>query len=87
MLPDYPAIAKLGLSFADRANAASFGENPYMAWCVFRLSADHTQGFDQLLEIARTTTHGDSVFTSNGDGQFQCAARVPRSFGRPNVKP
>ena len=53
----YPAIAKLGLSFAEMANPAWFSENPHLAWAfyghrlnLYRQTTPH-QGFNQLLEI------------------------------------
>lgn len=75
----YPAIAKLGLSFAEMANPAWFRENPHLAWAfyghrlnLYRQTVPH-QGFKQLLEIASAKPHGGFVFTSNVDGQFQRA--------------
>ena len=75
----YPAIAKLGLSFAEMANPAWFSENPHLAWAfyghrlnLYRQTTPH-QGFSQLLEIGSSKAHGYFVFTSNVDGQFQRA--------------
>ena len=75
----YPAIAKLGLSFAEMANPTWFAENPQLAWAfyghrlnLYRNTTPH-QGFRQLLELGRATAHGCFVFTSNVDGQFQRA--------------
>ena len=75
----YPAIAKLGLSFAGIANPAWFTENPHLAWAfyghrlnLYRQTTPH-QGFRQLLEMAGSKAHGYFVFTSNVDGQFQRA--------------
>lgn len=75
----YPAIAKLGLSFAEMANPAWFSEDPHLAWAfyghrlnLYRQTTPH-QGFNQLMDIARTKAHGYFVFTSNVDGHFQRA--------------
>ena len=75
----YPAIAKLGLSFAEMANPAWFTQNPHLAWGfyghrlnLYRKTAPH-QGFRQLLEMGRAKPQGYFVFTSNVDGQFQRA--------------
>ena len=75
----YPAIAKLGLSFAEMANPAWFSGNPHLAWAfyghrlnLYRQTTPH-QGFSQLLEIGSSKAHGYFVFTSNVDGQFQRA--------------
>lgn len=75
----YPAIAKLGLSFEQMANPASFGENPHLAWAfyghrlnLYRKTVPH-QGFRHLLEMGRAKPRGYFVFTSNVDGQFQRA--------------
>lgn len=75
----YPAVAKLGLSFAELANPAWFEEDPHLAWAfyghrlnLYRSAAPHA-GFGQLLEIGRSKASGYFVFTSNVDGQFQKA--------------
>ncbi|MEI6192826.1 MAG: Sir2 family NAD-dependent protein deacetylase [Verrucomicrobiota bacterium] len=75
----YPAIAKLGLSFAEMANPTWFSENPHLAWAfyghrlnLYRKTAPH-QGFSQLLKLGQSKAHGYFVFTSNVDGQFQRA--------------
>jgi NAD-dependent SIR2 family protein deacetylase len=75
----YPAVAKLGLSFAEMANPAWFSQNPHLAWAfyghrlnLYRQTVPH-QGFSQLLEIAGSKAYGYFVFTSNVDGQFQRA--------------
>ncbi len=75
----YPAIAKLGLSFAEMANPAWFGESPNLAWAfyghrlnLYRATAPH-RGFKQLLELAAAKPKNHFVFTSNVDGQFQKA--------------
>ncbi len=75
----YPAIAKLGLTFEEMANPASFAENPHLAWAfyghrlnLYRKTTPH-HGFNRLLDIGRAKPHGYFVFTSNVDGQFQRA--------------
>ena len=79
----YPAIAKLGLSFAEMANPAWFSANPQLAWAfyghrlkLYRQTMPH-QGFHQLLEIGSARREGYFVFTSNVDGQFQKAGFSP----------
>ena len=75
----YPAIAKLGLSFEEMANPAWFSKDPYLAWAfyghrlnLYRQTEPH-EGFRKLLELGRAKAHGNFVFTSNVDGQFQRA--------------
>ena len=79
----YPAIAKLGLSFAEMANPAWFKDDPALAWAfyghrlnLYRSTIPHA-GFSRLLEIGRSKPHGYFVFTSNVDGQFQKAGFAP----------
>ncbi len=75
----YPAIAKLGKSFAEMANPAWFKEDPRLAWAfyghrlnLYRQTTPH-EGFYQLIETAKNKKGGYFVFTSNVDGQFQKA--------------
>lgn len=79
----YPAIAKLGLSFAEMADPAWFEQNPHLAWAfyghrlnLYRSIPPHA-GFNRLLEVGRSKPHGYFVFTSNVDGQFQKAGFSP----------
>ena len=75
----YPAIAKLGLSFAEMANPTWFKDDPALAWAfyghrlnLYRKTTPH-QGFNRLLEIGAAKPGGYFVFTSNVDGHFQKA--------------
>jgi NAD-dependent SIR2 family protein deacetylase len=75
----YPAIAKLGLSFAEMANPSWFERSPKLAWAfyghrlnLYRRTTPHA-GFKRLLEIGTLMPQGYFVFTSNVDGQFQKA--------------
>ncbi len=79
----YPAIAKLGLSFAEMANPEWFRNDPRLAWAfyghrlnLYRKTKPH-RGFEQLLEIGSEKPKGYFVFTSNVDGQFQKAGFSP----------
>lgn len=79
----YPAIARLGLSFAQMANPSWFETEPSLAWAfyghrlnLYRDAVPHA-GFRQLLEIGATKRFGCFVFTSNVDGQFQKAGFAP----------
>jgi NAD-dependent SIR2 family protein deacetylase len=79
----YPAIAKLGLSFAAMANPDWFNTSPELAWAfyghrlnLYRATTPHA-GFRQLLDLGTRKPHGYFVFTSNVDGQFQKAAYSP----------
>ena len=75
----YPAIAKLGLSFAEMANPDWFDQSPELAWAfyghrlnLYRRTEPHA-GFQRLIDCGRQKRHGYFVFTSNVDGQFQKA--------------
>ncbi|MBF0613568.1 MAG: NAD-dependent deacetylase [Magnetococcales bacterium] len=75
----YPAIARLGLSFAQMANPHWFQRDPRLAWAfyghrlnLYRNTQPH-DGFTQLLKMAATKPAGGFVFTSNVDGHFQKA--------------
>jgi NAD-dependent SIR2 family protein deacetylase len=79
----YPAIAKLGLSFAEMANPDWFNTSPELAWAfyghrlnLYRATTPHA-GFQHLLNLATRKTHGYFVFTSNVDAQFQAAGFTP----------
>src|SRR5271157_4190470 len=79
----YPAIAKLGLSFAEMANPDWFNTSPELAWAfyghrlnLYRTALPHA-GFRQLLNLGTRKPHGYFVFTSNVDGQFQKAGFAP----------
>jgi NAD-dependent SIR2 family protein deacetylase len=75
----YPAIAKLGLSFAEMANPEWFEQDPQLAWAfyghrlnLYRATQPHS-GFQKLLNLGQSMAGGYFVFTSNVDGQFQKA--------------
>jgi NAD-dependent SIR2 family protein deacetylase len=75
----YPAVAKLGLSFAQLANPQWFQNNPKLAWAfyghrlnLYRQTQPHV-GFNTLLRWADKMAAGYFVFTSNVDGHFQKA--------------
>jgi NAD-dependent SIR2 family protein deacetylase len=79
----YPAIAKLGLSFAEMANPDWFKSSPELAWAfyghrlnLYRATTPHA-GFQQLLAAGARKRQGYFVFTSNVDGQFQKAGFSP----------
>jgi len=87
----YPAIAGLGLSFADMANPSWFKQSPELAWAfyghrlnLYRTTTPHP-GFNTLLEMGQQRRLGYFVFTSNVDGQFQKAgfdrARIVECHG------
>lgn len=75
----YPPYAKLGLSFEQLANPEWFERDPALAWGfyghrleLYRRTVPH-DGFMLLRRWARKMPHGQFVFTSNVDGQFQKA--------------
>jgi NAD-dependent SIR2 family protein deacetylase len=79
----YPALGKLGLSFAQIANPRAFKANPELAWGfyghrlqLYRDTVPH-EGFQRLLQLAKKMPLGARVFTSNVDGQFQKAGFKP----------
>jgi len=79
----YPAIAGLGLSFAEMANPAWFENDPGLAWAfyghrlnLYRTTTPHA-GFATLLAWAKFKPAGYFVFTSNVDGHFQKAGFDP----------
>ena len=72
----YPAIAKLGLSFAEMANPAWFSANPQLAWAfyghrlkLYRQTMPH-QGFHQLLELPVHVGSEDKIALPPGRGRF-----------------
>ncbi|MBN2012979.1 NAD-dependent deacetylase [candidate division KSB1 bacterium] len=75
----YPAIAKLGISFAEMANPRWFDHQPKLAWAYYGLRLKMYQntephaGYTTLLEIAEKKQGSYFVFTSNVDGHFQRA--------------
>ena len=82
----YPAIAQLGLNFAQMANPEWFHKSPELAWAfyghrlnLYRSTVPH-DGFRRLLEVAARKPHGYFVFTSNVDGQFQKAGFAPEQI-------
>ncbi|HYG77491.1 MAG TPA: Sir2 family NAD-dependent protein deacetylase [Planctomycetota bacterium] len=75
----YPLYAKLKLNFADMANPDWFERDPEMAWGfyghrlnLYRATQPHA-GFSILKKWAESKPMGHFIFTSNVDGQFQCA--------------
>src|ERR1035437_6610625 len=67
----YPAIAKLGLSFAEMANPDCFKSSPELAWAfyghrlnLYRATSPHP-GFQELIDAGARKRHGYFVFTSN----------------------
>jgi NAD-dependent SIR2 family protein deacetylase len=82
----YPAIAKLGLSFAELARPDWFRKSPELAWAfyghrlnLYRATVPHA-GFAALLAVAAGKPQGYFVFTSNVDGQFQKAGYAPEQI-------
>jgi NAD-dependent SIR2 family protein deacetylase len=75
----YPPYARLGLSFADMADAARFAADPGLAWGfyghrlrLYRAAVPHA-GFGLLRSWGERMAQGVRVLTSNVDGQFQRA--------------
>lgn len=75
----YPALGRLGLSFAEIANPRGFDADPALAWgfyghrlALYRRTVPHA-GFALLRQWGERCLHGARVFTSNVDGQFQRA--------------
>jgi NAD-dependent SIR2 family protein deacetylase len=74
----YPPYQRLGLAFEELADPVHFVDDPELAWgfygqrlALYRATVPHA-GFDALLHWA-TAERPARVFTSNVDGQFQCA--------------
>jgi len=75
----YPAVAKLGYSFAQMANPTWFKTEPKLAWAfyghrlnLYRETTPHN-GFKMLLNLVKEKENNYFIFTSNVDGQFQKA--------------
>ncbi len=75
----YPKARELGLCFEEMANPVWFERDPQLAWAfyghrlhLYRDTLPH-RGFKILKELSNTKKHGNFVFTSNVDGQFQKA--------------
>lgn len=75
----YPKAQKLGLSFAELANASWFESDPNLAWAfyghrlnLYRKTVPH-EGFKMLLDLVRKKSENYFIYTSNVDGQFQKA--------------
>ncbi len=75
----YPPYQRLGLRFVELADPVHFAEDPTLAWgfyghrlSLYRNTIPHP-GFAILLSWAQKMPAGARVFTSNVDGQFQCA--------------
>ncbi|MDR1311957.1 MAG: NAD-dependent deacetylase [Burkholderiaceae bacterium] len=75
----YPPLAKAGVAFTQIANPSAFSDDPARAWGfyghrlrLYRRTQPHA-GFHILRALSATLPHGDFVFTSNVDGQFQAA--------------
>jgi NAD-dependent SIR2 family protein deacetylase len=79
----YPALGRAQLHFEEIANPESFRARPRLAWGfyghrlnLYRRTVPHA-GFALLREWGSRKPHGAFVFTSNVDGQFQCAGFDP----------
>lgn len=75
----YPALAQARIAFEEIANPEAFRRDPVLAWgfyghrlALYRSTVPH-EGFSILQRIAARLPMGARVFTSNVDGQFQCA--------------
>ena len=75
----YPPYARLGLDFAQLASPAWFRRDPRLAWGfyghrlgLYRSISPH-EGFRALRGWGGRMKHGEFVYTSNVDGQFQRA--------------
>lgn len=80
----YPPYQKLGLSFAQMADGASFQTDPELAWGfyghrlrLYRATQPHA-GFDLLREWSADRPR--FIFTSNVDGQFQRSGFAPEEI-------
>jgi NAD-dependent SIR2 family protein deacetylase len=80
----YPRLKHLGLSFEEAANPAWFGKDPKLAWAfyghrqaLYRQTKPH-RGFALLKEWGEAKPDGHFTYTSNVDGQFQCAGYDPQ---------
>lgn len=75
----YPALGRAGLQFAEVASPRTFETDPALAWgfyghrlALYRRTVPHA-GFALLRRWGEQMLQGLAVFTSNIDGQFQCA--------------
>jgi NAD-dependent SIR2 family protein deacetylase len=82
----YPPLGRLGLAFHEIACPATFDTDPRLAWgfyghrlALYRATRPHA-GFGILRAIGARMAHGSFVFTSNVDGQFQCAGFDPATI-------
>lgn len=80
----YPPYRKLGRSFAEMADGASFQSDPELAWgfyghrlSLYRATEPHA-GFELLREWS--AGHSRFIFTSNVDGQFRRAGFTPQEI-------
>ncbi len=79
----FPKLGLENISFAQMANPAWFTKNPKRAWAFYAsLKETYAQtephnGYEQLLELAKTKKEGYFIFTSNVDGHFQKAGFDP----------
>ena len=83
VLAPYPPYARLGLGFAALADPRWFRDDPRLAWGfyghrlnLYRETEPHA-GFGILRRWAGRRPLGAFVYTSNVDGQFQCAGFDP----------
>ena len=75
----YPALGRARIHFEEIASPDALHDDPSLAWGfyghrlkLYRETVPH-QGFALLKTIADRMPDGGFVFTSNVDGQFQCA--------------
>lgn len=75
----HPALASAQIDFTEIASPDAFRRDPRLAWGfyghrlrLYRATQPHG-GFQVLSDWARRMNRGSFVFTSNVDGQFQCA--------------
>ncbi|TFW17730.1 SIR2 family NAD-dependent protein deacylase [Duganella callida] len=80
----YPALGRARMAFASVASPATFHDDPALAWGfyghrlnLYRATVPHP-GFALLKKWGKRMRHGDAVFTSNVDGQFQRAGFDPQ---------
>lgn len=82
----YPALESAQIDFESIANPHAFARWPRLAWgfyghrlLQYRNTRPHA-GFGVLKRIAGRLDNGSFIFTSNVDGQFQCAGFDPDSI-------
>ena len=75
----YPALGRARLDFTRVASPHTFATSPSLAWgfyghrlALYRRTVPH-EGFATLQRLGQGLAMGSFVFTSNVDGQFQCA--------------